>query len=99
MSDERARSRGGVPGDPSGIEEPHDVLAAEEFGIGTREERFPADPTGIQEAHDVLAAEEFAMPAGAEPHEEGGPGLRAWLPLAGAALLLLALLRRRRSYG
>ena len=98
MSEERARSRGGVPADPSGIEEPHDVLAAEEFGIGTREERFPADPTGIQEAHDVLAAEEFAMPAGAEPHAQGGPGLRAWLPLAAAALVLLvALLRRRRA--
>src|SRR5919109_3538086 len=58
-----------VPADPSGIEEPHDVLAAEEFGIGARDERLPPDPSGIQEPHDVLAAEEFAMPAVAETHD------------------------------
>jgi hypothetical protein len=86
-----------LPEDPSGIEEPHDVLAAEEFGIGTRDEHLPPDPTGIHEPHDVLAAEEFAMPAGAEPHEEGGAGLREWLPLlALAAALALLLLRRAR---
>jgi hypothetical protein len=89
-----------LPEDPSGIEEPHDVLAAEEFGIGTRDEHLPPDPTGIHEPHDVLAAEEFAMPAGAEPHEDGGAGPREWLPLlalaAGAALVALVLLRRRR---
>jgi len=85
------------PADPSGIDEPHDVLAAEEFGIPTRENRIPGDPTGLREPHDVLAAEEFAMPAGAEPHgEPGGPGLRAFLPLALAALILLVLVRRRR---
>jgi MYXO-CTERM domain-containing protein len=45
----------------------------------------------------VLAAEEFAMPAGAEPHPAGGgPGVRAYLPLALAALLLLLVVRRRR---
>ena len=78
-------------------EQPHDVLAAEEFGIGTRDERVPPDPTGIHEPHDVLAAEEFAMPAGAEPHgDDGGPGARAYLPLALAALILLLVLRRRR---
>jgi hypothetical protein len=39
-------------------EPPHDVLAAEEFGV-------PApDPTLAElEAHDVLAAEEFGVPA------------------------------------
>jgi MYXO-CTERM domain-containing protein len=95
---ESHRSQPSVPADPSGIEEPHDVLAAEEFGIGTSENRFPGDPTGIREPHDVLAAEEFAMPAGAEPHGEGddGPGLRAFLPLALAAVVLLVVLRRRR---
>jgi MYXO-CTERM domain-containing protein len=37
------------------------------------------------------------MPAGAEPHEEGGgPGARAFLPLALAALVLLLVFRRRR---
>src|ERR671924_867935 len=73
-----------VPADPSGIEDPHDVLAAEEFGIGTRDERHPPDPTGIEQAHDVLAAEEFAMPAGDEPAISGKPriDLRSWLPLA-----------------
>ena len=81
----------------SETEKPHDVLAAEEFGIPSRENRIPGDPTGIREAHDVLAAEEFAMPAGVEPHDEGGgPGLRAFLPLALAALLLLLVFRRRR---
>jgi hypothetical protein len=95
---ESERSQPDVPRDPSGIEEPHDVLAAEEFGIGTRENRFPGDPTGIREPHDVLAAEEFAMPAGVEPHEDddGGPGLRALLPLALAGLVLFIALRLRR---
>jgi hypothetical protein len=86
-----------APRDPSGIDEPHDVLAAEEFGIGTRENRFPGDPTGIREPHDVLAAEEFAMPAGIEPHDHGGrPGARALLPLILAGLVVLIALRRRR---
>jgi MYXO-CTERM domain-containing protein len=96
---ESERRHGDIPPDPSGIDEPHDVLAAEEFGIGTSESRFPGDPTGIREPHDVLAAEEFAMPAGAEPHDDddgGGPGLRALLPLALAGLVLLIALRRRR---
>jgi hypothetical protein len=88
-----------VPGDPSGIEEPHDVLAADEFGIGTRDERLPPDPTGIHEPHDVLAAEEFAMPAGAEPHEEGRgrPDPRTLIPLALIAAIAAFLLLRRRS--
>jgi MYXO-CTERM domain-containing protein len=81
----------------SETDKPHDVLAAEEFGIPTRENTIPGDPTGIREAHDVLAAEEFAMPAGVEPHAEGGgPGVRAFLPLALAVLLLLLVFRRRR---
>jgi MYXO-CTERM domain-containing protein len=86
-----------VPADPSGIEEPHDVLAADEFGIGTRDERLPPDPTGIQEPHDVLAAEEFAMPAGAEPHAESGrPDPRTLIPLLLlAALAAFVVLRRR----
>jgi hypothetical protein len=78
-------------------EEPHDILAAEEFSIPARDSGVPSDPTGIREPHDVLAAEEFAMPAGAEPHDGGGgPGLRAFLPLALAALILVLVLRRRR---
>jgi hypothetical protein len=95
---ESERSQPQVPPDPSGIDEPHDVLAAEEFGIGTRENRFPGDPTGIREPHDVLAAEEFAMPAGVEPHQDdgSGPGVRALLPLILAGLVVLIALRRRR---
>jgi hypothetical protein len=89
-----------IPSDPSGIDEPHDVLAAEEFGIGTRDERYPADPSGIQEPHDVLAAEEFPMPAGTDPHEEeddGGFDPRTLVPFVLLAVTLaLILLRRRR---
>jgi hypothetical protein len=87
-----------VPTDPSGIEEPHDVLAADEFGIGTRDSRLPPDPSGISEPHDVLAAEEFAMPAGAESHDEGGrPDPRTLLPLLLIAALAAFLLFRRRA--
>jgi hypothetical protein len=79
-------------------EKQHDVLAAEEFGIGSRDERLPPDPTGIQEPHDVLAAEEFAMPAGHDRTPTGGGAdPRSWVPLlvlAGAIALLW--LRHRR---
>ena len=90
-----------VPADPSGIEEPHDVLAADEFGIGTGDERLPHDPTGIAEPHDVLAAEEFAMPAGAEarttaPSDHRARGL---LPLALVIALAALLLARQRRRG
>ena len=100
---ERETGKPEVPADPSGIDEPHDVLAAEEFGIGTRDDRIPPDPTGIQEPHDVLAAEEFAMPAGSGP----APGLKAGAGETGrdpraiaglvalAALLAFVLARRR----
>jgi hypothetical protein len=97
---ESERNSPDVPSDPSGIDQPHDVLAAEEFGIGTRDERYPADPSGIQEPHDVLAAEEFPMPAGGEPHaedDEGGFDPRTLAPLVLlVATLALILLRRRR---
>ena len=57
------RHRPPVEADPSGIEEPHDVLAAEEFAMPTADDRYPQDPRRIEGPHDVLAAEEFAMPA------------------------------------
>jgi hypothetical protein len=90
-----------IPSDPSGIDEPHDILAAEEFGIGTRDERYPPDPSGIQEPHDVLAAEEFPMPTGADGDgddaEGGGFDARLLGPLVLlVATLALILLRRRR---
>jgi MYXO-CTERM domain-containing protein len=95
MSEGHDRTRSTVGGDPSGIEHPHDVLAAEEFVIGTRDERFPADPSGIHGPHDTLAAEEFAMPAGVEPHEARGAGRQFPLALALLAVALLLLVRRR----
>jgi len=87
------------PADPSGIEAPHDVLAADEFGIGTRDDRLPPDPSGIEEPHDVLAAEEFAMPAGAEPHGDdgGGPDPRTLIPLIAIVAVAIFLVRRRRN--
>ncbi len=97
MEDEE---RNRAPSDPAGIPEPHDVLAAEEFGIGTRDEHFPPDPSGISAPHDVLAAEEFAMPS---PSDRGAPsdgGVRAGalVPLllfAFAAGILVARRARR----
>src|SRR6266513_5411301 len=88
---------GGVPADPSGIDEPHDVLAAEEFAMPTRDDRFPTDPSGIQEPHDVLAAEEFAMPApGSDASGRRGRfEPRAWLPLVLVGAAVVVLLRRR----
>ena len=74
--DERRPKGEEVPADPTGIPEPHDVLAADEFGIGTRDNRYPADPTGIEDAHDVLAAEEFAMPARDDRYPADPTGIR-----------------------
>jgi hypothetical protein len=91
------KREGGLPADPSGIDEPHDVLAAEEFAMPTRDERYPTDPSGIQEPHDVLAAEEFAMPA-PDSEPSGEPGRlepRAWLPLVLVGAAVVVLLRRR----
>jgi hypothetical protein len=57
-------------------EEPHDVLAAEEFALpapdpALKRPRLPDDPTGRAEPHDVLAAEEFPFPAPPEPPRAG----------------------------
>ena len=61
-----------VPLGPDDDDEPHDVLAAEEFAMPAPEAArrddaplvLPGDPAGDDdEPHDVLAAEEFAMPA------------------------------------
>lgn len=95
MSDEpEAR----LPADPTGIDEPHDVLAAEEFALPARSAGdIPPDPTGLQEPHDVLAAEEFAMPTagGTEPDADSFDP-RSLIPAAALMLLLLVVLRRRR---
>lgn len=88
-----------LPEDPTGIQEPHDVLAAEEFAMPVRSaSAIPPDPTGIQEPHDTLAAEEFAMPAGGGIEAgEGGFDPRTLLPAAALALVAALLLRRLRS--
>jgi hypothetical protein len=86
-----------LPEDPTGIDQPHDVLAAEEFAMPTRAAGdIPSDP--IHEPHDVLAAEEFAMPVGGVPEESSaGVDPRTLVPsvLLGAllAFILLRLLR------
>lgn len=96
MSDRREID---LPDDPTGIDQPHDVLAAEEFAMPARSAGdIPPDPSGIQEPHDVLAAEEFAMPGAGVDHEgSGGIDPRSLLPGLLFAVLLLLLLRRRRK--
>ena len=84
-----------LPDDPAGIEEPHDVLAAEEFAMPARSAGdIPPDPHDIREPHDVLAAEEFAMPAD-EDSEADSDGFDPRSLLPGAALTLVALLLLR----
>lgn len=86
-----------LPGDPSGIEQPHDVLAAEEFAMPVRSRGdIPSDP--IHEPHDVLAAEEFAMPTGGvtASSSEGLVDPRTLIPaIALLAAVAFVLLRRR----
>ena len=82
-----------LPDDPSGIERPHDVLAAEEFAFPARSAgAIPPDPTGIRGPHDVLAAEDFAMPAPGVERGSGGLDPRSFIPglVLGAVLLLVA---------
>ena len=91
-------------------ERAHDVLAAEEFGMGAADPglhhgpvTLPSDPTGIEEPHDVLAAEEFAMPAprpGSQaPGEVPSHRSRARLVAAGAVAFVIVrrLARKRRA--
>jgi hypothetical protein len=95
MSDRRKID---LPEDPTGVDEPHDVLAAEEFAMPTRSAGdIPPDPTGIQEPHDVLAAEEFAMPTAGVEHESSSFDVREYVPaiaVIAALLLLIRLIRR-----
>jgi hypothetical protein len=96
-----------LPRDPQGNEEPHDVLAADEFAMPAhgdvaraRQLTLPEDPTGIAEAHDILAAEDFAMPSGPDrPLDKLRPGgagnALALLGVAALAAVLYAAVRRR----
>ena len=85
-----------LPDDPTGIEEPHDVLAAEEFALPARSAGdIPPDPHDIREPHDVLAAEEFAMPAeGDSDRRSDGFDPRSLLPAAALTVVALLVLRR-----
>ena len=74
------------------------MLAADEFGIGTRDERLPPDPNRFDPPHDILAAEEFAMPAGGEPYQGAGRGSEKsrLLPLLLIAAVAVFFAVRRR---
>jgi hypothetical protein len=92
-----------LPNDPQGIDEAHDVLAADEFAIpahGDHGLHLPRDPHGIEEPYDVLAADEFAMPSGPDrvsgALRSGGAGNPLLvLAVAAAAVLLYAAIKRR----
>jgi hypothetical protein len=109
----REDAQGAIPPEPNGSDEPHDVLAAEQFAIPGPEAawhagpvQLPPEPNPSDEAHDVLAAEEFAMPA-PPPHvafasapEASRRPSRRHLGAAAAGLgaaLAVVLRRRRRS--
>ena len=86
-----------LPEDKSGIEGPHDVLAADEFAVpGRAAGDVPSDP--IHSPHDVLAAEEFAIPgAGAGESARTGFDPRTLLPSVLLVATILLLLRRHRQ--
>ena len=87
-----------LPEDPTGSDQPHDVLAAEEFAMPVPSVGdIPPDP--IHEPHDVLAAEEFAMPTGGVRSDgPGGVQPRTLIPsLILGGLIALLVLRRLRD--
>jgi hypothetical protein len=88
-----------LPEDPSGIDQPHDVLAADEFAVPARSPRdIPPDP--IHSPHDVLAAEEFAIPgSGAGEETSTGFDPRTLLPSLLLFLTIALLVRRHRRQG
>ena len=102
---------GEIPPEPNASDEPHDVLAAEEFAMPAPEAawrhrplQLPPEPNASDEPHDVLAAEEFAMPAppphvafASAPAPSRRPTRRhVGAAAAGVGALLATLLRRRR---
>jgi hypothetical protein len=104
-------AQGAIPPEPNASEQPHDVLAAEQFAIPAPDAawhpgpvQLPPEPNPSDEPHDVLAAEEFAMPA-PPPHvafasAPAAPKRPAPRRLAAAAtglgMALAAILHRRR---
>ena len=111
MSD-RAHSEGAIPPEPNASEEPHDVLAAEQFAMPARQAawhaepppQLPPEPNASDRPHDVLAAEEFAMPAppphvrfASAPAPSRAPSRRhVGAAAAGLGAALAAFLHRRR---
>jgi hypothetical protein len=106
---EREPPQGAIPPEPNASDQPHDVLAAEEFAMPAPEAAWrdrpvtlPPEPNPSDEPHDVLAAEEFAMPA-PPPHvafaqrQAPAQASRGRFVAVGAALAaaLGALLHRR----
>ena len=87
-------------------QEVRDVLAAEEFGVGTGDPALsrtpievPGSPSvGAGPAREVLAADAFAVPAGrTHPQVDPASRDRRRLPaLAAAAAVLAWIVRRRR---
>ena len=112
MGSRPRRASGDVPEDPSGIEQAHDILAADEFPppagpdadtpVARAHRELPGDPSGISEPHDVLAAEEFPPPAGPDAAKWAAaptaPRARRTpvVAIAGALVLLALALRRAR---
>ena len=99
-----------IPAEPNASEQPHDVLAAEEFAMPAREAALhhgpivlPEDPAGGDEPHDILAAEQFAMPAPSArapfAPPAGSPRSRKGAAgmLAAALGAIAVVLRRRRA--
>jgi hypothetical protein len=104
---------GAIPPEPNATDEPHDVLAAEQFAMPAPEAawhagpvQLPPEPNASDEPHDVLAAEEFAMPAppphvafASAPQPSRRPSRRHLGAVAASVGTLLAALLRRRRRG
>jgi hypothetical protein len=104
---------GAIPPEPNATDEPHDVLAAEQFAMPAPEAawhagpvQLPPEPNASDEPHDVLAAEEFAMPAppphvafASAPQSSRRPSRRHLGAVAASVGTLLAALLRRRRRG
>ena len=100
-----------IPPEPNASDQPHDVLAAEQFAMPAPQAawhpeappQLPPEPNASDEPHDVLAAEEFAMPAppphvrfASTPEPSRRPSRRHLGAAAGLGAALAVLLRRRR---
>lgn len=107
----RDKIRPAIPPEPNASDQPHDVLAAEQFAMPApevarrgRPVELPPEPNASDEPHDVLAAEQFAMPAPPPPAVFAPPSAqptgrsrgRIVAAAAGLGVALAALVRRHR---